>query len=161
MTTENKPSKARSLARDQRVSAALAKHFNRSATVLLAGTSHKVGDLLQLITDRGDAVAAADAVKAEWQTAVAQANAKNDAVATMMVQLRTYVSNAQPAGSQLAVDLGFAKKRNPPTVETKALAAQKRRAKHAAKKAALAAAMATLDGTTPSSAVAAPKPASS
>jgi hypothetical protein len=149
MTTNNKPSKANALARDQRVSAALAKHFTRSATITLAGTAHKVGDIHQMLTDRSDAVAKVNAIKDQLKTAVAAAKSQNDTVAAMIVALRLHVLSEYGRDSQVAADLAFDKKRKAPTAETTAKAAARRAAIRDAKAAALADVMAKLGGTTP------------
>jgi hypothetical protein len=152
MTTKTRPSKANALARDQRVSAALAKHFTRSATINLAGKSHKVSELHQLLADRSDAVATVNALKDELKTAVAAANAQNDAASAMIIALRLHVLSEYGPSSQVAADFAFDTKRTSPTAETTARAVARRAAIRSAKKAALAEAVAKLGGTTPPSA---------
>ena len=133
MTTSNVTSKAKALARDKQVLAALAAHFNSTATLSVAGTPYKVKELQQMLNDRMDVVAAADAVKAKWQTAVQAAKEKNAEVSTALVGLRAHILGQYGAKSQVAVDFGFSTNRKQATVETKAAAIVKQQATRAAR----------------------------
>jgi hypothetical protein len=120
-----KQNKAQSLSRDRSLIAAIGEHFTSSTVLTLDGQSYKAKELQQLLQDHGDAVAAADAVKAKWQTAVAAARAKAATVAGVMPALRRHVISTYGANSQVMADFGFTMKQGKATVEVKAAALAK------------------------------------
>jgi hypothetical protein len=128
-----KQNKAQSLSRDRTVIAAIAEHFTSSAVLTLDGQSYKAKELQQLLQDQMDTVAAAEAVKAKWRTAVAAARAKTATVAGVMPALRRHVISTYGANSQVMADFGFTQKLGQATAEVKAAAVVKRAATRAAR----------------------------
>jgi hypothetical protein len=120
--------KAKEAAQENSLLAALAEHFSGSAVLTLNGTSYKAKDLQKVLQAHLDAISAADALKAKWQTAVAAANAKAAAVAGLLPALRAHLISAYGGSSQTVADFGFTPKKKSTTVEAQALGVARRQA---------------------------------
>ena len=120
--------KAKEAAQENSLLAALAEHFSGSAVLTLNGTSYKAKDLQKVLQAHLDAISAADALKAKWQTAVAAANAKAAAVAGLLPALRAHLISAYGGSSQTVADFGFTPKKRSTTVEAQALGVARRQA---------------------------------
>ena len=92
--------KAREAAQENSLLAALAEHFSGSAVLTLNGTSYKAKDLQKVLQAHLDAISAADALKAKWQTAVATADAKAAKVAGLLPALRAHLISEFGGSSQ-------------------------------------------------------------
>jgi hypothetical protein len=120
--------KAEQAAQENSLLAAIAEHFTGSAVLTLNGTSYKAKDLQKVLQAHLDAISAADALKAKWQTAVAAANAKAAAVAGILPALRAHLISAYGGSSQTVADFGFTPKKKATTVEAQALGVARRQA---------------------------------
>jgi hypothetical protein len=129
----SKKNKASSQARDTKVIAAIASHFNGVATITLGGNDYKAKELQQLLQSRVDAAAASDAARATWLTAVAAEVEKTQEVESVLVDLRSHLVATHGAKSQLVADFGFTPKPRKVTAKTAAAAVDKRNATRAAR----------------------------
>jgi hypothetical protein len=120
--------KAKEAAQENSLLAALAEHFTGSAVLTLNGTSYKAKDLQKTLQAHLDAISAADALKAKWQTAVAAANAKAAAVAGLLPALRAHLISQFGGSSQTVADFGFTPKKRSTTVEAQSLGVARRAA---------------------------------
>jgi hypothetical protein len=123
-----KNNKARDGQRDRKITAAIAEHLTGSAILTLDGQPYKAKELQQMLQDRMDAVTAADALKAKWQVAIADADEKTKQVAGILPALRRHLLSTYGAKSQILADFGFTVKPAKVTVEAKAEGVQKSRA---------------------------------
>ena len=126
--SQTKPSKASLAAKERKLIAALAKHFTGAAILTLNGVSYKAKDVQSVLQAHLDATSAADALRAEWQTAVSTAVAKAAAVAGMLPALRAHLISAYGGSSATVADFGFTPKKKATTVAAPATGVAKRQA---------------------------------
>jgi hypothetical protein len=110
---------------DRQIITALTTYFAASATFTLGGTVYKVSELTKLFQDRIDADNGADAQRAAWLVAVAEARGKAAAVATLLPLLRGAVVGTYGPESKTAVDFGFVKKTSRMSAAVRAQAVEK------------------------------------
>ena len=125
--------KAVTAAQEQKLLAALAEHFTGSAVLTLNGVAYKAKDLQKQIQAHLDAMSAADALRAKWQTAVVSANAADATVMGILPALRTHLISQFGDTSQTVRDFGFTPKTRSTTVAAQAEGIAKREATRAAR----------------------------